>query len=55
MPTQVMYQLTIRYLPRVSHWVQQDAPVAVNAMMRAFLNDEPVPELRWEATLSAPD
>jgi pimeloyl-ACP methyl ester carboxylesterase len=47
--------LTIRYLPRVSHWVQQDAPEAVNAMMRAFLNGEPVPELRWQATLMAPD
>ncbi len=47
--------LTIRYLPRVSHWVQQDAPEAVNAMMRAFLNNEPVPELRWQATLVAPE
>lgn len=47
--------LTIRYLPRVSHWVQQDAPDAVNAMMRAFLNGEPVPELRWQPTLVAPD
>lgn len=47
--------LTIRYLPRVSHWVQQDAPEPVNAMMSAFLNGEPVPELRWQPTLVAPD
>lgn len=47
--------LTIRYLPRVSHWVQQDAPEAVNAMMRAFLRGEPVPELRWQPTLVPPD
>jgi pimeloyl-ACP methyl ester carboxylesterase len=28
---------TIRYLPGVSHWVQQEAPEAVNAMMAAWL------------------
>jgi pimeloyl-ACP methyl ester carboxylesterase len=37
----------IRYLPRVSHWVQQEAPEAVNAMIRAFLTGRPVPEIRW--------
>lgn len=36
--------LTIRYLPKVSHWVQQDAPRAVNAMLAAFLRGEHVPE-----------
>jgi pimeloyl-ACP methyl ester carboxylesterase len=36
--------LTIRYLPGVSHWVQQDAPLAVNAMLAAFLRGEPVPQ-----------
>ena len=46
--------LTIRYLPRVSHWVQQEQPEIVNAMIRAFLCDQPVPELRWEAQLVAP-
>jgi len=46
--------LTIRYLPHVSHWVQQDAPEAVNGMMAAFLKDEPVPELVWEARLKPP-
>ncbi len=47
--------LTIRYLPRVSHWVQQEQPEIVNAMMRAFLCDEPVPELKWEARITPPD
>jgi pimeloyl-ACP methyl ester carboxylesterase len=39
--------LTIRYLPRVSHWVQQEAPEAVNAMLRAFLEGRPVPQVKW--------
>ena len=47
-----MANLTIRYLPRVSHWVQQEAPEVVNAMMSAFLEDRPVPYLKWEATLT---
>jgi len=36
--------LTLRYLPGVSHWVQQEAPEKVNAMLEAFLGDQPVPE-----------
>ncbi len=36
--------LTLRYLPGVSHWVQQHAPETVNAMMEAWLSDRPVPE-----------
>jgi epoxide hydrolase 4 len=44
--------LTIRYLPRVSHWVQQEAPEIVNPMIRAFLRGEPVPELQWRAELA---
>jgi len=51
----VVSHLTIRYLPRVSHWVQQEAPDVVNPMMRAFLLDEPVPYLHWQATLSPED
>ncbi len=43
--------LTIRYLPRVSHWVQQEQPAAVNAMIEAFLKGEQVPELVWQAVL----
>ena len=35
--------LTLRYLPGVSHWVQQDAPEAVNAMLEAWLTGNPVP------------
>jgi len=34
----------IRYLPGVSHWVQQEAPQTVNAMIKAFLNGDEVPE-----------
>ena len=42
---------TIRYLPHVSHWVQQEQPEVVNAMIQAFLLGETVPELVWEAKL----
>ncbi|MGH7785700.1 MAG: alpha/beta fold hydrolase [Candidatus Binatia bacterium] len=38
--------LTLRYLPGVSHWVQQEAPETVNAMLEAWLCDRPVPEAR---------
>ena len=46
--------LTIRYLPRVSHWVQQEQPEVVNTMIEAFLRGESVPELHWEAKLETP-
>jgi pimeloyl-ACP methyl ester carboxylesterase len=36
--------LTIRYLPNVSHWVQQEAPEVVNGMLEAWLQGRPVPE-----------
>jgi len=36
--------LTLRYLPGVSHWVQQDATEAVNEMMACFLTGKPVLE-----------
>ncbi len=36
--------LTLRYLPNVSHWVQQEAPETVNAMLEAWLQGRPVPE-----------
>jgi pimeloyl-ACP methyl ester carboxylesterase len=36
--------LTVRYIPDASHWVQQDAPHKVNAMLSAFLAQQPVPE-----------
>ena len=36
--------LTMRFLPDVSHWVQQEAPEIVNAMLLAWLAGNPVPE-----------
>ncbi len=36
--------LTLRYLPNASHWVQQDQPDVVNSMLEAFLRGEQVPE-----------
>jgi epoxide hydrolase 4 len=41
---QYVDDLTLRFLPDVSHWVQQEAPETVNAMLLAWLADEPVPE-----------
>jgi pimeloyl-ACP methyl ester carboxylesterase len=40
---QYVKDLTLRYLPGVSHWVQQEAPEKVNAMIAAWLKNEPVP------------
>jgi pimeloyl-ACP methyl ester carboxylesterase len=39
-----VHDLTLRYLPGVSHWVQQDAPETVNAMLEAWLEGRPVPQ-----------
>jgi pimeloyl-ACP methyl ester carboxylesterase len=36
--------LTFRVLPGVSHWVQQEAPETVNAMLEAWLTGKRVPE-----------
>jgi len=36
--------LTLRTLPGVSHWVQQEAPEQVNAMLEAWLLGKPVPQ-----------
>ncbi|MDX2379991.1 MAG: alpha/beta fold hydrolase [Acidimicrobiia bacterium] len=36
--------LTLRFLPGVSHWVQQEAPEVVNTMLLAWLDGEPVPD-----------
>ncbi len=36
--------LTFRTLPAVSHWVQQDDPDTVNAMLEAWLSGRPVPD-----------
>jgi pimeloyl-ACP methyl ester carboxylesterase len=35
--------LTLRYLPDVSHWVQQEAPETVNGMIEAWLQGRSVP------------
>ena len=43
---------TIRYLPNVSHWVQQEAPETVNAMISAWLDGKPVPEAGKDAKIS---
>jgi epoxide hydrolase 4 len=40
---QYVKDLTLRYLPGVSHWVQQEAPEKVNAMIEAWLKGAPVP------------
>lgn len=39
--------LTVRYIPGVSHWVQQEAPETVNAMLEAWLTQKGVPQA-WE-------
>ena len=46
--------LTLRYLPNVSHWVQQEAPETVNAMLETWLTDRPVPEAPRSAALPGP-
>ena len=43
----------IRYLPRISHWVQQEAPEATNEMIKAFLQNQPVPYAQWQMNLVA--
>lgn len=47
--------LTIRYLPGVSHWVQQEAPEIVNVMLLAWLDDERVPEADQVSWTRLPD
>lgn len=51
---QYVTDFTIRYLPRVSHWVQQEQPEVVNAMIGAFLRGQPVPQMQWQAQLLPP-
>jgi epoxide hydrolase 4 len=38
-----VHDLTLRYLPNVSHWVQQEAPETVNGMIEAWLLGKSVP------------
>ena len=46
--------LTLRYLPNVSHWVQQEAPETVNAMIEAWLLGQSVPYAPGAGTHPAP-
>lgn len=48
---ELVSDFTIRYLPQVSHWVQQEAPETVNAMMKAWLTGEPVPHASEQGRL----
>jgi pimeloyl-ACP methyl ester carboxylesterase len=41
----------IRYLPGVSHWVQQEQPEAVNAMISAFVLGQEIPEYSAQGEL----
>lgn len=41
----------IRYLPGVSHWVQQEQPEAVNAMIAAFVQGKEIPEYSEQGEL----
>ncbi|MFP6662727.1 MAG: alpha/beta hydrolase [Deltaproteobacteria bacterium] len=41
---ELVEDLVLRYLPNVSHWVQQEAPETVNRMLEAWLAGAPVPE-----------
>jgi pimeloyl-ACP methyl ester carboxylesterase len=50
---ELVSNLTLRYLPGVSHWVQQEAPEAVNGMIEAWLTGKPVPEADWGGKLRA--
>ncbi len=43
---ELVSDLTLRYLPGVSHWVQQEDPETVNAMIEAWLGGRDVPEAR---------
>jgi epoxide hydrolase 4 len=39
-----VHDLTLRYLPGVSHWAQQEAPEVVNALLEAWLAGAPIPD-----------
>jgi epoxide hydrolase 4 len=45
--------LTFRVLPGISHWVQQEAPEAVNAMLSAWLAGARVPDYQEVAEVRA--
>jgi pimeloyl-ACP methyl ester carboxylesterase len=47
---ELVEDLVLRYLPGVSHWVQQEAPETVNRMLEAWLSGAPVPEAEPKGT-----
>lgn len=51
---ELVSDLTLRYLPGVSHWVQQEAPETVNAMIEAWLDGREVPEAADVANTKTP-
>ena len=50
----LMTDFTLRRLPGVSHWVQQEAPETVNAMIAAWLGGIAVPQAGDLQKLEAP-
>ena len=51
---ELVRDFTIRYLP-VSHWVQQEAPEAVNEILEAWLCGRPVPDPMPAGITEAPE
>ncbi len=45
---ELVRDLTVRYLPNVSHWVQQEAPEAVNAFIEGWLATERISSPRGD-------
>lgn len=41
---ELVSDFTLRRLPNVSHWVQQEAPEVVNEILEAWLTGQPVPD-----------
>lgn len=48
---QFVSDLTVRYLPGVSHWTQEEAPEVVNSMLKAFLTGQTVPDITAPASV----
>ena len=51
---QYLKDLTLRILPGVGHWVQQEAPEIVNGMLEAWLRGEEVSEAPTESSFAPP-
>jgi pimeloyl-ACP methyl ester carboxylesterase len=50
---ELVRDFTIRYFPGVSHFVHQEAPEAVNAVIEAWLTGKVVPEAEWGGKLAS--